>query len=117
MAHKRIASHVRTYRKKSGLTQLELAGLLGHTSIGRVSRHERGIAIPSLPSALGYEAIFRVPIPELFPAIHEAITKGIEARLVELNSTLGQKSAKDRDARATALKLEFISARKNTLEI
>jgi transcriptional regulator with XRE-family HTH domain len=117
MAHKRISSHVRTYRKRSGLTQLELANLLGQTSTGRVSRHERGITIPSLPAALGYEAIFGVPILELFPAIHETVGASVEARLAALKSALGEKSVKDRDANATALKLEFISARKIARQI
>jgi DNA-binding XRE family transcriptional regulator len=117
MAHKRIASHVRTHRKKSGLTQRELARLLAHSNVGKVSRHERGVTIPSLPVALGYETIFRVPVTELFPAIHEAVTKDIEARLANFESALGKKSAKDRDAHATAQKLQFIWARKNGINI
>jgi transcriptional regulator with XRE-family HTH domain len=111
MAHKRMASHVRTYRKKSGLTQLDLARLLGHGSIGRVSRHERGITLPSLPAALGYEAIFGIPISELFPAIHETVAKSVGVRLTDLKLVLGEKSIKDRDANTTALKLQFISTR------
>lgn len=117
MVHKRIASHVRTHRKKSGLTQRELARLLGHGSVGRVSRHERGVTAPSFPVALGYETIFRVPVTDLFPAIHEAVGKSIEARFADLESMLGKKSAKDSNANATAQKLQFIWARKHGIEI
>lgn len=114
MAEKRIVSHIRIHRKKSGLTQLELARLIGHRNAGRVSRHERGLTLPSLTVALSYEAIFQVPIPELFPAIHDMVTKHTHARLANLELILGQKSAKNRDANATACKLQFIWTRKRT---
>ena len=116
MAQKRIASLIRIHRKRSGLTQRELARLIGHKNSGRVSRHERGVTIPSLTAALSYETIFQVPISDLFPAIHDAV-KNAEARLADLESELGQKSAQDHDANATARKLQFIWARKNRLEI
>lgn len=117
MAQKAIASYVRTHRKKSGLTQVEIAKLLGHRNSGRVSRHERGITLPSLSVALGYEAIFRVPVAELFPSVHEAVVKNLEARFTHLESCLGKKSAAGRDANATARKLQYIWARKNGVEI
>lgn len=117
MAHKRIASHIRTHRKRSGLTQRELARLIGHRTGAKVSRHERGLTIPTLPVALSYEAIFKVPISELFPGVQEAIIKSTEARLAKLELTLGRMSAGDRDADATARKLQFISARKNICNI
>lgn len=113
MAHKRIASHIRMHRKRSGLTLRELARLVGHRSVGKVSRHERGLTIPTLPVAISYEAIFRVPIRELFPGVHETAAKNAEARLEDLELSLGRKSAKARDADVTARKLEFISARKH----
>ena len=117
MAQKRIASHIRIHRKKSGLTQLELARLVGQRNATRVSRHERGVTVPSLAVALGYETIFQVPIADLFPGVRETIVKNAEARLAVLESTLGHKSANDRDANATARKLQFIWARKNGIEI
>lgn len=117
MAQKRIASLIRIHRKRSGFTQRELARLIGHKNSGRVSRHERGVTIPSLTAALGYETIFQVPMSDLFPAIQDAVIKNAEARLADLESALGQKSAKDHDANATARKLQFIWARKNGLEI
>jgi hypothetical protein len=75
------------------------------------------MAVPSLAVALGYEAIFRVPVAELFPSVHEAVMKNLETRFAHLESSLGKKSAKERDANATARKLQFIWARKNGVEI
>jgi transcriptional regulator with XRE-family HTH domain len=117
MAHKRIASYLRTHRKKSNLTQREIAQVLGYTHEGPVSRHERGVTVPPLPIALAYEALFRVPIYELFPGVYEAAGEHIEAQLAGFESRLGEKSAKDRDAAATARKLEFLWGRKNGVEI
>jgi DNA-binding XRE family transcriptional regulator len=117
MAQKPIVSHVRTHRKRSGLTQCELARLLGYRNSGRVSRHERGITVPSLNAALSYEILFRVPICDLFPALHEAVVKNIEGRLSGMESLLGQKSARERDANRTAQKLQFIWSRKSGTQI
>jgi len=117
MSQKRIVSHVSTHRKRNNLTQGDLASLLGHRSAGRVSRHERGITVPSLVAALGYQAIFGVPIPELFPALHDAVVRNVAARLGDLELALGEKSLNDPDAEATARQLQFIAARKQCLKI
>lgn len=117
MAQKPIVSHIRTHRKRSGLTQCELARLLGYRNSGRVSRHERGITVPSLTAALSYEILFRVPICELFPALHETVVKTIEAKLSGMESLLGRKSARGRDANRTAQKLQFLWSRKSGTEV
>jgi transcriptional regulator with XRE-family HTH domain len=117
MPQKRVLSHVLTHRKRSNLTQLELASLLGHRTVMQVSRHERGITVPSLVTALGYQAIFGVSVPELFPGLHESIARNVSVRFADLESALGKKSANDRDARATASKLEFIAKRKHCVNV
>jgi DNA-binding XRE family transcriptional regulator len=108
MAQRRIASHLGTHRRRSGLSQLELARLVGHRNSGRVSRHERGVTLPPLSVALAYEAVFHVPVHELFPGIHEAAIKNIETRITDLDEALGQKSAMDSNSGAIARKLQFI---------
>ena len=108
MAHKRIASHLGTHRRRSGFTQLELARLVGYRNSGKVSRHERGVTVPPLSVTLAYEAVFHVPIHELFPGIHEAALKNIEKRMADLDAALGRKSATERNAGATARKLQFM---------
>ena len=117
MAHEPPASYLRTHRKKSGLTQRELATLLGYDNEGPVSRHERGMTIPPLRIALAYEAIFQVPISELFPAVYLMVGESIETQLAAFESLLGEKSAEDHDADATARKLQFMWGRKNGIEL
>lgn len=113
MAQKRIVSYLRTLRKRSKLSQRELACLLGLDDEGSVSRHERGITVPPLRIALSYELIFRVPTSELFPSFYEIVEQEIEAQLELFEAVLGEKSSKDGNAAATALKLQFLATRKN----
>lgn len=107
MAHEPLVSYLRAHRKKSGLTQRELARLVGNSNEATVSRHERG-SIPSLRIALAYATVFQVRAADLFPALHQAIGRNVEAQIADLKFGLGQKSAKDRDAKATARKLQFL---------
>jgi transcriptional regulator with XRE-family HTH domain len=117
MAQRDFTGYLRTHRKKSGLTQRELAQLLGYESKSPVSRHETAAGVPTLGIALAYEAIFRVPISELFPDLYRRTETSVEARLAMMEADLREKSAKGRKARAIAQKLEWTSARRIGIEI
>jgi hypothetical protein len=69
--------------------------------------------VPNLLTALGYEAIFRVPISELFPGLYQTVEAGIEERLAKMEEELQQSTAKGRRAALVARKLEFFWERKN----
>jgi transcriptional regulator with XRE-family HTH domain len=97
----------------SGLTQKEIAYLLGSKSSGAVSKHERSGAAPTLPLALGYEIIFGEPISKLFGELHSSIEKNIECRAAQLQERLGKTSAKGQRGALTAKKLEFLHMRQN----
>lgn len=116
MTREPLVSYLRTHRNRSGFTQRELAQLAGYSNEAAVSRHERGKSVPSLRTALAYAAVFRVDVGELFPAMHQAVTESIEVQIAELKLQLGQKSAEDRDAKATARKLEFLTTRELGIE-
>lgn len=109
--------YIRTHRIKSGLTQRELAIVLGYSADVQVSRHERANKLPSLSVAIGYEILFRVPASQLFPDLYARVEEGIEERLAEMEAALQQKSAKGRDTYAIARKLEWIYERKNLMRI
>jgi transcriptional regulator with XRE-family HTH domain len=108
------AARLRTLRKRSGLSQKELANILGFRSEVAISRHERSDSVPDLLTALGYEAIFRVPISELFPGMYQTVAVGLEERLAKLEDELHQSTAKGRNAAPIARVLEFLVMRKNT---
>jgi len=113
MTFESLACRLRALRRKSGLSQIELAQLLGFVSEVPVSRHERSETVPNLLTALGYEVIFRVPVSELFPGLYHSVETVIEERLAILEEDLQQSTAKGRKATTTARKLEFSWERKN----
>lgn len=65
-----LASRVRLHRRKSGLSQKELAFIIGTLGPVGVSRHERSTALPRFLIAVGYEVVFHVPLAELFPGVY-----------------------------------------------
>ena len=95
------------------MSQRELAELVGLIARHQISTHERSVAIPSLLVALSYEAIFRVPVKELFADLYGALQQNIEERLAEMEQTLHNSTAKGRKAQIVARKLEWLWERKN----
>ncbi|HVB35589.1 MAG TPA: hypothetical protein VNJ52_14635 [Patescibacteria group bacterium] len=69
--------------------------------------------MPPLRIALSYQAIFRVPVSDLFPGAYETTRQAIEERLARMESTLQQCSAKGRNAAMIARKLEWMWERQN----
>jgi transcriptional regulator with XRE-family HTH domain len=67
MQEKPLDNYLRTERRLAGLSQEDLAFLLGSQNGTIVSRYERGRRTPSLETALAYEAILGIPVSELFP--------------------------------------------------
>lgn len=118
MPRKISHTYLRPHRKKSGLTQRELANILGSVSEKQVSRHELGDNIPAgLHVALGYEVLFGIPVSEIFPGIRTSVARVIEIRLDYMEQALKEKSAKGRDANAIARKLEWINERRKPIEV
>lgn len=70
---KRLHNYLRTHRKRSGLSQDEVAFLLGCRHGTKVSRYERNAREPGLETALAYEAVFGVPVRELFAGIVDKV--------------------------------------------
>lgn len=80
MASKKLSNYLRTFRKRSYLSQDEVAFLLGCKNGSKVSRYERFSREPSLETALRYEAIFGIPTRELFAGIFQKIEKEVFKR-------------------------------------
>jgi len=113
MTSRPAASYLRTHRRKSGLSQSELANILGLITELQISRHERSLTLPHFLTAISYEVVFQTPIGELFPGIYETVRQNIETRLAEIEERLGQSSAKGREASRIARKLEWFWERRN----
>ena len=100
MASHHLSNHVRKYRKRAALSQRDVAYLLGVTSGGsKVSRYERFAHTPGFLTALAYEAIFRVPVSDLFPGEYQKIGRGVRRRAKKLLELHGQKKSTPRALR------------------
>lgn len=73
MPAERLPHYIRTFRRRSGLTQRELAWLLGCESRSKVSHYERFVRKPSLETILAFELVFQAPAQEIFAGIAEAV--------------------------------------------
>jgi transcriptional regulator with XRE-family HTH domain len=94
--------YLKPYRRRWGLTQKELAGLLGFQTGSAVSRLERRLRHPSLETAYAFEIILGTPPAELFPGLYTTVKRDVVARARILYDELqGNSSA------STQLKLDF----------
>jgi transcriptional regulator with XRE-family HTH domain len=107
-------THLRTYRKKAGLSQRELADVLGVVTEWQVSQHERSLAIPLFLSAICYEIVFQIPISKLFPGFYEESRQNIERHLNEIEEHLKESTERGRSAAHIARKLEWLWERKSS---
>ena len=90
MSHK-LPNYLKTHRKRSRLSQDHVAFLLGYRSGTRVSRYELFARIPSLRTALAFEAIFHKPVSKLFAGLYQTIEKETERRARRLAVRLSKK--------------------------
>ena len=79
-----LQNYLRTYRRRSFLSQDEVAFLLGAKTGTRVTRHEGSSRIPKMETALGYEVLFDVSLRELFASEAQKVETIIRQRLPEL---------------------------------
>jgi transcriptional regulator with XRE-family HTH domain len=94
MASRSVGTHLRYLRRKSGLSQRDLARILGTVSASQVSRHERSRTLPTLLAAFGYQVVFEKPVSDIFPGLFHAVQAGIEERLRECERELNNGAAK-----------------------
>lgn len=115
MVTPRLENYLRTYRKRSGLTQQEVGYLLGRETGALVSRYEKRRRLPPLETALAYEEIFGVPIGELFAGIRQSVGRDVKKRRLELRASLQTKTPKASDVRMAAHKLRWLADRERPL--
>ena len=82
-----LPSYLRTLRKQWGLSQAELAELLG-VEVSTVCKAETGARNPTIDLVLGAEVIFGHNAREIFPAAYEEVESEIMARAETLHEEL-----------------------------
>jgi transcriptional regulator with XRE-family HTH domain len=110
--HEALGNYLRVHRRKAGISQREVEIIIGYHRRGAVSRHERLEVVPSLLIALSYQALYRVPVYELFAELTKSAESGVEERLAELETYLGQQDGRGPQAAVIARKLEWLAERR-----
>jgi transcriptional regulator with XRE-family HTH domain len=89
---RKFPHYLRSERKRAGLSQSDIAALLGDETVSRVSRYERRRRVPPLLTALAYEAIFGKPVAELFDGTYAPIQAEVirRAKLLAEKLNAGQ---------------------------
>lgn len=85
MTSTQLTNYLRSNRKRLGLSQDEVAFLLGNQSGATVCRYERFAREPSLATALAFEAILKRPVSELFAGLYQKTEVQVAARAKALS--------------------------------
>lgn len=105
-----LSNYLRSHRKRLSLSQEEVAFLLGAKGMDKgikVSRDENLARTPSLETALMYEAIYGVPIRELFAGLYAEVEREVakRAKLLGFRKSKGMKPKRQEVISRLILKL------------
>ena len=89
-------NYLRSFRKRSGLSQEELSFLLGSKSGTRISRYECGKREPSLEVLLALEAVFGASVGALYRGKFQKVEEAVQERAVRLFLSLEGASRRSR---------------------
>lgn len=84
-------NYISVHRKESGLSQIELAILLGLESTGSVARYEQVQRMPELQIGIGLELIFNEPMQAIFAGVAERMRGDVARRARALLEGIGEK--------------------------
>ena len=107
-----VGAYLRAHRRKAGLSQRDLGRLIGYPDGGSVSRHENMRLLPSLLAAFGYEAVFQVPMHQLFAGLRDAVNQAVEEEIKQFERELLQKASKRPRSASVAHQLEWVQKRR-----
>jgi DNA-binding XRE family transcriptional regulator len=108
-----LQNYLRTYRRRCGLSQAEVAYLLGCKDGGKICRHEHLLREPSLQTALAYEVIYGAPVRELFAGLFRKVERATIRRV----GTLGRELQAKAPTRLITRKLETLGAALKTSRV
>jgi transcriptional regulator with XRE-family HTH domain len=100
---RRLNSYLRTFRRRFGFTQKELAFLIGMGSRTAVSRIERSKRKPSVEALIECAFLFEASELDLFPTLISELQKDVLERANELYEELQGEPSK-----TTRAKLDFL---------
>lgn len=92
-------NYLRSNRKRLELSLGEVDFLLGGHDPSKISKHELRQVMPSLMTALAYEAIYQRPIRELFAGLYQQAEKDVAARAKTLTHRMDRGDSPRRSLR------------------
>lgn len=95
-----LPNYLLSNRKRLGLSQEDVAFLLGTQSGAKVSRHERFAREPGLRAALAYEAIYQRSAGELFSGLYGEVAREVATRAKALAAQTGHRQTQRRQVLA-----------------
>ncbi len=111
---RRVLCYLRTHRRVWGLTQKELARLLGFKSREHLSRIENGKSAPTVESALACQVLFGIPPSAMFPRaydeVEERVIRDVYERHLALADTTKPSELRKRELFELALERAVSSA-------
>lgn len=81
-------NYLRLHRRKRGLTQGELAFLLGYQSSSKISRLEQAEQAKVLTLGFTFQLLFGVDPREIYPALYDSVRETVIERIRELEAKL-----------------------------
>jgi len=109
-----LRTYLRTHRRRTCLSQDEVAFLLGSMCGTIVSRHEQGARLPMLETVLAYAFIFQTDVPGLYEGVFQEIQKKVRTRAKGLCRSLERRpKGSRRDHKIAHLKTLLNDEREN----
>ena len=87
-----VRCYLRTHRRIWGLTQPELASLLGLRSASHLSRIEHGKYAPKIEVAIACQVIFGIPPSAMFPQVYTLVEEEVVRNIYGYHLALGSTS-------------------------
>lgn len=104
----KVLCYLRTHRRVWGLTQRELAALMGFASATHISRIENGKRAPTVEVAFACQVLFGIPPSAMFPhayaLVEEKVMRNIYRLHLALNNTTSLSGLRKRELFSLALK-------------
>src|SRR5438874_1935251 len=97
VANQPLPNYLRTFRRRFGFSQKEIAILLGGVSGTKISRYENFSRMPNLATVWAYEVVFRRSARELFAGRYVAVSTAVQTRAKDLIDQLSVHSTSSRE--------------------
>lgn len=91
-----LRTYLRTNRKRTCLSQDEVAFLLGGLTGDTVGKHEKGDRLPALKTVLAYAHIFGTDVPDLYRGLSDEVREAVVKQAKALRRRLERQRLDDR---------------------